>query len=81
MVWFVVYTNFKTQGGGFYQLSMPLNPEYTLPTESGLQGQTIVYTSEYEPGFLGIYTMSGQNAPVFLYVLSIHTYANSNYHS
>ena len=46
-------TAYFNRGGGSNQLCMPLDPEYTLPTESGVQGNSLVYGSEYESAFLG----------------------------
>ena len=46
-------SSFEDQGGGSNHLCMPLDPEYTLPTQAGVQGTSIVYGAEYESTLLG----------------------------
>ena len=60
-------TAYFNRGGGANQLCMPLDPEYTLPTEPGIQSNSLVYGSEYEAGFLG---SQNENVPCAVCVLS-----------
>ena len=46
-------SSFEDQGGGSNHLCMPLDPEYTLPTQPGVQGTSFVYGAEYESSLLG----------------------------
>ena len=46
-------TSYLNQGGGSNQLCMPMDPEYTLPSEQGIQGNSYVFGSEYESVLVG----------------------------
>ena len=60
-------TAYFNRGGGANQLCMPLDPEYTLPTEPGVQSNSIVFGSEYEAAFLG---SQNENVPCAVCVVS-----------
>ena len=60
-------TAYFNRGGGSNHLCMPLDPEYTLPTESGVQGFSLVYGSEYESAFLG---SQNENVPCAVCLVS-----------
>ena len=46
-------TSYPRQGGATNQLCLPMDPEYTLPTEAGVRASSLLYGSEYESIFLG----------------------------
>ncbi len=52
--------SFMLQGGGSNHLCMPTDPEYTLPSEDGTRGASLIYGVEYESGYLGT---ANENAP------------------
>ncbi len=52
--------SFMLQGGGSNHLCMPTDPEYTLPSEDGTRGASLIYGVEYESVFLGT---QNENAP------------------
>ena len=45
--------SFATNGGGANHICMPPNPNYTLPTQNGIQGYAYVYGAEYENPIVG----------------------------
>ena len=60
------------QGGGANHLCMPLDPEYTLPVQAGVQGFSAIFPVEYETGFLG---SSNRNIPCAVCSVSTRTQA------
>lgn len=60
------------QGGGSNHLCMPLDPEYNLPIQTGIQGFSAIYPAEYETGFL---SSSNRNVPCAVCSVSTRTQA------
>ena len=46
-------TSYTDRGGAANHLCMPMDPEYVLPTESGVRASSLLFGSEYESIFLG----------------------------